>query len=455
MTTTRLLTVTGLGLAMATVSLATMAQDDNVTIRWALHPGEEADAVIDYFAPEYERQTGIKVEGEILPPDQLRDRMSIEAIGGTGRWDMGYHSPGWFGSFKDHVVDLSPYIEKYDFDFDAYPERIRESHMESSARPGEIIALPTTPAAPMLIAREDFFEHPDEKAAFEEQYGRELEVPQTWQDLYEVAEFFTREAGETVAGETLEQDLYGWTDALGAGSGVARSFIVMLYSTGLEGWNEDYESDLDHPILVEAANLFVDLANDVAPRAARNWDFLEGLSYFRDGRLAMATMWPQGLSTVEDPQGVAAGKVLYQPLPAFEGNLKNYEQGVPFLGGGGVFVMDTENAEEAFKFLKWMLQDNEVEWGKRTKQFSRKAHFESEELRALEPHYGNFLPAYEQTLSQVFVRQGIPEYGTVMWQGTVDFATDVLSGDLTPEQAQDRWVSNMERTFQRAGYLER
>lgn len=454
MTKTRLITATGLGLAMATTGLTTaMAQD--VTIRWALHPGEEADAVVDYFAPEYERQTGVKIIGEILPPDQLRDRMSIEAIGGTGRWDMGYHSPGWFGSFKDHVVDLTPYIEKYDFDIDAYPARIRESHMESSARPGEIIALPTTPAAPMLIAREDFFAHPDEQAAFLDQYGRELEVPQTWQDLYDVAEFFTREAGETVAGETLEHDLHGWTDALGAGSGVARSFIVMLYSTGLEGWNADYEPDLDHPILVEAAELFVDLANDVAPRAARNWDFLEGLSYFRDGRLAMATMWPQGLSTVEDPQGEAAGNVHYQPLPEFEGNLKGYEQGVPFLGGGGVFVLDTENAEESFKFLKWMLQDNEIEWGKLTKQFSRKAHFESEELRNLEPYYADFLPAYEQTLEQVFVRQGIPEYGTVMWQGTVDFATDVLSGDLTPEQAQDRWVDNMRRTFQRAGYLER
>ncbi|MDW7749060.1 hypothetical protein, partial [Halomonas sp.] len=89
MTTTHRLCATGLGLAMATTSLAALAQDD-VTIRWALHPGEEADAVVDYFAPEYERQTGIKVEGEILPPDQLRDRMSIEAIGGTGRWDMGY-----------------------------------------------------------------------------------------------------------------------------------------------------------------------------------------------------------------------------------------------------------------------------------------------------------------------------------------------------------------------------
>ncbi|MEX0584276.1 MAG: hypothetical protein WEB07_00825, partial [Natronospirillum sp.] len=160
------------GVAVAALLGAGAAAAQDITIRWALHPGEEADAVVNYFAPKYEEETGVRVIGEILPPDQLRDRMSIEAIGGTGRWDMGYHSPGWFGSFADHVVDLTAYIEEYGFDIDAYPELVQESHMRSGARPGEIIALPTTPAAPMLIGRQDFFEHPDEQAAFAEQYGR-------------------------------------------------------------------------------------------------------------------------------------------------------------------------------------------------------------------------------------------------------------------------------------------
>ena len=442
-----------LGAALAAgVAGAAAAQD--VTIRWALHPGEEADAVINYFAPRYEEETGVRVVGEILPPDQLRDRMAIEAIGGTALWDMGYHSPGWFGTFADHVIDLTPLIEEHGFDIDAYPELVIESHMRSEARPGEIIALPTTPAAPMLIARRDFFEHEDERAAFEEQYGRELEIPQTWAELREVAEFFTRDAGETVAGEELDRPLYGWADALGPGAGITRSFIVVLYSTGLRGWDENFEPDIDHPILVEAAEYFVDLAQSVAPREAQAWAFLEGLDFFRDGRLAMATMWPQGLASVEDPDGEAAGNVAYQPLPKWEDNLAGYEQGVPFLGGGGVFLFDTPNAEEAFKFLTWMLQENEIEWARESNQFSRRAHFEDEELRQAQPYYEDFLPAYEQVLEAVFIRQGIPEYGAVMWTGTTDFITDVFAGDLTPEQAQDRWARDMRMAFQRAGYID-
>ncbi|MEX2365303.1 MAG: extracellular solute-binding protein, partial [Pseudohongiellaceae bacterium] len=442
------------GLTLAGALAGGIASAEETTIRWALHPGEEADAVVNYFAPKYYEETGIRVIGEILPPDQLRDRMSIEAIGGTGRWDLGYHSPGWFGTFADYVVDLTPYIEEYDFDVSAYPDLVVESHMRSSARPGEYIALPTTPAAPMLIAREDFFNHPDEQAAFEQEYGRALEIPDTFEELREVAEFFTRDAGETVAGETLETPLYGWADALGSGNGIARSFIVMLYSTGLQGFDENFQPDLDDPILLEVTDYFVDMAKSYAPREAQNWAFLEGLNYFRDGRLAMATMWPQGIATVEDPEGEAAGKVAYQPLPVWEDNLAGYDQGVPFLGGGGVLVFDTPQAEEAFKFLKWMLQDNEVEWARQSLQFSRSAHFTNESLRTMKPYFEDFLPAYEKTLEAVFVRQGIPEYGAAMWQGTVDYITDVFSGDLTAEQAQDRWVRNMERTFRRAGYID-
>ncbi len=440
--------------AAALTLMAGAASAQDITIRWALHPGAEADAVVNYFAPKYEAETGIKVIGEILPPNQLRDQMSIEAIGGTGRWDLGYHSPGWFGTFRDHVIDLTPLIEKHGFDVGAYPELVVNSHMKSDARPGEIIAVPTSPAAPMMIARRDLMEHPDEQAAFREKYGRDLTVPATFAEWRDVAEFFTRPAGATAAGEVLDRPLYGWADALGAGAGITRSYIVVLYSAGLSGWGADFQPDIDNPILLETAEWFTDVAQNFAPREAQNWGFLEGLEMYRDGHLATAVMWPQGLGTVEAEGGKGAGNTLYAPLPMWEGNLAGFEQGVPFLGGGGVFVFDTPNSEEAFKFLKWMLQDNEIEWGKQSQQFSTRAHFESPELAAAQPYYADFLPAYGKVLEQVFIRQGIPEYGSVMWNGTTEFITDVFSGDLTPEQAQTRWVGQMTDAFQAAGYIQ-
>ena len=95
-------------------------------------------------------------------------------------------------------------------------------------------------------------------------------------ELREVAGFFTREEGEMVAGKKLERDVYGWTDALGAGVGITRSFIVVLYSAGIRGWDDNFQPDVGHPIVTEVAEYFVDLAKNTAPREAQNWGFLEG-----------------------------------------------------------------------------------------------------------------------------------------------------------------------------------
>ena len=441
----------GLGAAALSLLVGTATAQD-VTLRYAVHPGSHVAPLLEYFIPKYEELTGVKVIGEVMPPDQLRDRMAIEAIGGTNLFDMGYHSPGWFGSFHEHVIDMRPLMEKYDFDLSAYSDLVMEATMTSPTRPGEIIAMPDSPTAPVLVARRDFFEHPDERAAFEAEFGRELDYPNTWQELYEVAKFFTREAGETVAGEVLEQPLYGWSDSLRHPSGIARAYIVMLYSTGIQGWDENFEPDVTHPIVTESITLFKDMVEDVVPPAAVNWDFLEHLEYYREGRLAMATLWQFGIDTVENPDGAAAGNNHYRPLPMYEGNLAGYTQGVPYLGGGGMFIFDTPKQEEAFKFMQWLLEENSQEWALRTQYFPRVENIEDPAVLEQYPYYADFVPALGQALEVVFIRQGVPEYGSAMWQGTGDFALDVVSGDLTAEQAQERWAERMRREFERAGY---
>ena len=60
--------------------------------------------------------------------------------------------------------------------------------------------LPANQDAYGLTYRKDLFEDPKEKEAFKAKYGRDLAVPQTYQEAKEVAEFFTRP----------DQGLYGW-----------------------------------------------------------------------------------------------------------------------------------------------------------------------------------------------------------------------------------------------------
>lgn len=431
-----------------------VVQAQEVTLRWAVHPGPHVQPFEDYFVPKYEEENpNVEIIMEQLPPDNMWQQMMLEAQGGTP-YDMGYHSPGWFGYYYEHVKGLDEYIEKYDFNLDAYPDSVIESHMTHATRPDEIIAIARNPQTPFIVYREDWFNHPDEKAAFEEEYGRELTVPETWAELYEVGKFFTREAGETVAGEELERDLYGYSASINAPGGMARAFLGIFYSLGLEGFNEDFEPDLDNDILIEGVEYWSDLVNDVFPPAASNWAFLEHLNYFRDGRLAMAELWPEGVMTAEDPDGQAAGNVGYATLPRWEGNLKDLPIGRSFMGGGGHLIFDTPNSEEAFKFMQWVYEEQAVEFNKRTAMFSREEHFQNPEVLEFHAFYEEFLPVFQEQMNYGFPRQPIPEWGAVMYNATGEFAADVVEDVMSPEAARDRWLDRMLNEFEAAGYLD-
>ena len=426
-----------------------------VTLRIAEHPGPHAEVLQEYFIPKYLEETGVRVEMEVLPPDQMWQKMALEAQSGTNYYDMGYHSPGWFGYYHAHVADLTPYIRKYDFDLDAYSEAVQNSHMKNELlRPGEIIAIARNPQTPIYAYRKDWFAHAGERQAYRSRYGRDLAPPTTWSELYDIAEFFTRPAGATVAGETLTQPLFGYSASIITPGGMARAFLAIVYSLGLNGFDTDFRTDLDNPILLEGVAYWKRLIENTFPPQAQLWHFLEHLDFFREGRLATAELWPEGVLKVEDPAGRSAGKVGYAVLPQWPGNRAGLPVGRSFIGGGGVLVFKTPNEEESFKFLQWLFEKNEAEFNLRTAMFARETQFNNPDILNSYAFYDEFLPVFARQMSFGFPRQPIAEWGAVMYNPIGEFASDVVYNVLSPEAAQKRLVDNMNTIFREAGHIE-
>ena len=445
----------GLPKTMAAVLIAALAATAmaQVTLRIAEHPGPHTQPMEEYFIPLYEELTGVDIVMEVLPPDQLWQKMQLEAQAGSNYYDIGYHSPGWFGYYHESVAGLDDLIEEFGFDLSQYSEAVINSHMRNSLlRPGEIIAIARNPQTAFYVYRTDWFEHPDEQAAFQAEYGRPLAPPATWEELYDIAVFFTRPAGATVAGETLTQPLYGYSASIKPPGGMARAFLAIVYSLGLQGWDENYDSDLRDPILLEGVAYWKRLIQDAFPPQAQTWDFLEHLSFMREGRLATAELYPEGVLTIEGDGAPTAGKIGYATLPVWPGNRADLPVGRSFIGGGGVLIFDTPNKAEAFKFLQWLLEEQAAEFNLRTAMFARSDQFTDPDVLNSYAFYDTFLPVFLEQMSYGFPRQYEAEWGAVMYTPVGEFANDVLYDTMTPEQAQRRLVENMERIFEESGY---
>src|SRR5205807_2423161 len=74
---------------------------------------------------------------------------------------------------------------------------------------GKLWAMPMLAAPYMLGYRTDLFSDATEKQAFQAKYGYALAVPQTYKQLMDIAQFFTRKKGEMLAGRPLNDDFYG------------------------------------------------------------------------------------------------------------------------------------------------------------------------------------------------------------------------------------------------------
>ncbi|GAB6090594.1 ABC transporter substrate-binding protein [Spirochaeta dissipatitropha] len=429
--------------------------EQQITLRIAEHPGPHVEPLQNYFIPKYMEETGINIVMEVLPPDQLWQKMALEAQAGTNYYDIGYHSPGWLGYYHESVADLTPFIEKHNFNLDAYSEAVQNSHMRNEAlKPGQIIAIARNPQTPIYAYRKDWFTHPEEQSAFQQKYGRPLAAPQTWDELYDIAEFFTRPAGATVAGTTLNQPLFGYSASISSPGGMARAFLAIIYSMGLDGFDADYQTDLDNPILLRGVEYWKNLVENTFPPQSATWNFLEHLEFFSQGRLASAELWPEGVLTAENPAGQAAGNVGYAVLPQWPGNLANLPIGRSFIGGGGILVFDTPRKEEAFKFLQWVYETNEVEFNLRTAMFARDTQFSNQEILESYSFYDTFLPVFSEQMTYGFPRQPIAEWGAVMYAPVGEFASDIIYNVMTPQQAQNRLVQNMQNVFKDAGFIE-
>ena len=148
--------------------------------------GPETDFMIK-MAREFEKETGITASIEQVARPLWGDRKVRELIEDSGIYDVVMIGGGddllWV-KLKGHWTPLNQYLSK--------DEIGKITNKEYFQQEGELVGVPQYYNFPMLFYRKDLLEDLKEKAAFKEKYGRELKVPGTFDEPYEVAEFFHR-----------------------------------------------------------------------------------------------------------------------------------------------------------------------------------------------------------------------------------------------------------------------
>ena len=412
-----------------------------LTFVW--HAGTCADALVE-IARDYP-DPDVRIVPALVPyGPEWHNRIASEfAIQGDAfdfaMWDS--QSTAEFAG-GGHAVLINDIFERSDYLApELFPARSLKQYGEYPDNSGQFYGLPINQDAYGMMYRRDLFENPEEQAAFRKKYGRELRVPQTYQEAREVAEFFTRP----------DQGLYGW----GQMGGRAYDFATtasnsFMWSFGGELYNpETFEvlGYLNSPASIDGVQAYVDMFQ-YGPPGSGNWGWDEINAAFQQGQLAMAMQWFYFNGSNADPAvNPYAESTGFAILPGAVGRDGLFRRQFSVGGQGMGINRYSENLPELVAFMEWYFQPEQQARYAAVCQTGLKAVLDSPEWQGL----NSFNRQFATALDYLNDYWHLPEYAILLDQLQEDIS-NAIAGVKTVRQALTDAATRHERTLTRAGY---
>ena len=332
---------------------------------------------LNFSGPKWEELTGIKVKVIEVPTAEMFTKILQEHRAGTGAYDALNVIPSWMPDLvkAGALEELDPYVDKYGYrdELENIAPTYRDNQMKVD---GKIYGFPDDGDLFVLYYRKDLFEDPENQAEFKAMHGHDLGPPQTWEQYAQIGRFIT---------DKYAPEIYG------AGQFRGPAYGIWLFEERyrVEGGRffdpETMRAQINGDIGVKA---YEGMRSDNAfmPPGVETWGFVEALSSFLAGDIAMTISWPPfgrwaaGYGTDEEalswvPKSTIADKVGYALPPG----------GTPQLAAGFSLSVasGSKNKEAAYLFIQW-LNSEEVSLQRVQLPYAlrdpfRESHFTNEE----------------------------------------------------------------------------
>jgi multiple sugar transport system substrate-binding protein len=369
-----------------------------LTIWWAQWAPADGLAAL---AEDFGRKENVTVKVHQIPWASFQDQVFQEFGKPATAFDIVVGDSQWLGrgATKGLYVDLTSWLPGA-VDLKGLHPLALKYLAEYPTGSGRYYAAPAETDAMGWAYRKDWFEDPAEKAAFKKKYKQELAVPETWDDLRKVAEFFTRPA----------QKRYGNVLVTGRGyDDIVMGFEQVLYAFG-GAWGDPstmkIRGSLDSADAVRALDFFKDLLK-FAPPGGSKLGYGEALEPFVNNSSAMLMNY---FAFFPDLAQKMSGKVGFFAMP------KNGDRRYASLGGQGFSIsakVAAPQQELAKKFIAWFLQKPTQEaWVKKPGGFTANAAIlKSDAFKSASPYNAAFaqsmdivqdfwnLPAYNELIA--------------------------------------------------------
>ncbi|MGQ0711918.1 MAG: ABC transporter substrate-binding protein [Rhodoferax sp.] len=414
------------------VKAAQKYRGQTLNVTW--NKGLMAKEVLLYSGPLWEKLTGIKINVVEHMIGDMYPVVESEFFKKSGAFDLINIVPSSLPDYVElgAVEPLQPYLTKYDYaqELEDIGTSFKNNWMKWN---GKVYTIPDDGDVLTLYYRRDLFEDTANRTAFKKKYGYELAPPTTWKQFDEISAFFTNKYAPALYGSAMMHDslsFYFFEERFRVNGG--RFFDEKTMKT-----------TINSPIGKKTLRELVERIKTMPPGAGK-WGFMDVLSAFVDGKLAMTEFWPpmgrwaEGYGTDTEqlswvPKSKVVGKVGYALPPGGYSGMA--------AGFGLSISSQSKNKEAAYLFIQWLtskkisLERVQIPYSLRDPY--RISHYQSTEYRGRWPNAPQYLDTLAKAsntgMPDLFLYQ-INRYERVLTEGL----NAAFVGEVSPEAALDK-----------------
>jgi ABC-type glycerol-3-phosphate transport system substrate-binding protein len=308
---------------------------DETTTITVLCEGHPSSTAYDQIKSEFEELAGIKVNLEIIPYEELPQKVLLGFSQKSTDYDMVMNDRLFIQGYvtNDYIAPLDEFINNRELNQYWDETDFVSTYLKAVQFNGKTYGFPVYGESTFLMYRKDLFQ----------EYG--INVPTTMTELEAAARTIKEESNGSIAGITLRGQqgihaVYAWG--------------AFLWGHGGRYFDESGKLVVDSPEAIRGTQLYVDLLNKYGPIGYANFGWQENRLLFQQGKAGMTIDATVNGAYCEDPkESDIVGKVGYAAVPA---EVTNGYGGTASLAVHGFYInnaISQKQKEAAFLFGSW------------------------------------------------------------------------------------------------------
>jgi ABC-type glycerol-3-phosphate transport system substrate-binding protein len=390
------------------------------------------EKAINDVVPIFEKLSGAKVVVESVPGEQFTEKVQLD-MNNTQRYDIILSPVAFMRTYAEagKVLELQPLIDSYaskSYDTSDFLKGLFETY---GIYKDKLYAIPYKPDVQLLFYRKDLFEDQGIKDKFFAKYNKELKVPETNEEMLEIAEFFTKSINPDSPID------YGYVNCMLKGA--SRWTWINRGGTQLdENLNPNFNNK-------NGLKAFEDLLKlqSYAPKEWLQMGWDEGNQFFANGNAAMMEQWPGLWNTCQGEGSAIKDKVGVAVTPGK----------TPTLGGWSVGISaNTKEQELAWKFVEFITsKDGELLKIENTMDPCRSSTYEIKGVADYSPLYAALMESFNY--ASVLADVDAPYISAKLNDVMELYMQVALIGEITPEEALQKMEEDFTGELKSAGLI--